>query len=406
MNSIGMIVPTVDNSFFAALASCVERTMRGAGYRVVVCGSDNDVDEEKALFRHLTQLGVKGILCVSGLRGFPEELADESLPLVWVDRVPESRRGIPWVANDDSAAMQEATQHLIDTGCRSILLMPGFLAEEQESPRVAGYKAALQKNGLAYDPRFVLNRKGERSSEAESEQMVRDLLRQGIKIDGIITASDRAAFGAMAGLRSVGLYVPEDVRLISFDNSPYSTMATPSVTALDRNPEALAQKACQILLARMTGMHTALATYMLAAFATVGWEGIVLTGMIVSNIDLGVACLIVALKSKNTDRRATALGCGITATLSGIVEPGLFGVALPLRTPLYGGMIGTLFGGAVAGLLKAHAYVMTGAPGLLGGLPIYLGGGMGNFTNMCIAVVVGAVITAVATMFLYKEPAE
>ena len=257
MNCIGMIVPTVDNSFFAALASCVERELRASGYQAVVCGSNNDAETEKAAFRHLEELGAKGILCVSGLREFPEELLPEKVPLVWVDRVPASKRDIPWVANDDRAAMQEATQHLIDKGCRSILLMPGFLAQGQESPRVAGYQAALQKNELPYDHQFVLNRKGEKSSEAESEQMVRDLLRQGVKIDGIITASDRAAFGAMAGLRSVGLYVPEDVRLISFDNSPYSTMATPSITALDRNPAALAQRACQILLARIQGGDTA-----------------------------------------------------------------------------------------------------------------------------------------------------
>ena len=99
----------------------------------------------------------------------------------------------------------------------------------------------------------MLHRQGEKSSEAESEELVRNLLRGGVEIDGIITASDRAAFGAMAGLRSVGLYAPEDVRLISFDNSPYSTMASPAITALDRNPAALAQKACQILLASIRG---------------------------------------------------------------------------------------------------------------------------------------------------------
>lgn len=257
MNCIGMIVPTVDNSFFAALASCVGHTMSAAGYQVVMCGSDNDAEKEKTAFRHLAQLGVEGILCVSGLREFEEGLISEKLPLVWVDRVPKSQRSIPWVANDDSTAMQEATQHLIDKGCRSILLMPGFLAQGQESPRVTGYKTALQKNGLAYDPRFVLNRKGENSSEAESEKLVRDILREGVQIDGMITASDRAAFGAMAGLRSMGLYVPEDVRLISFDNSPYSTMATPSITALDRNPAALAQKACRILLGRIRGEDVA-----------------------------------------------------------------------------------------------------------------------------------------------------
>lgn len=253
MKLAGMIVPSVDNSFFSALASCVERSLRAAGVYTVICGSDNDAETEKSAFRRLAGLGVDGIICVSGLREFPEDLIDAALPLVWVDRVPASGRAIPWVANDDSAAMEEATDYLIEKGCRSIILMPGFLAQGQESPRVAGYQSALERHGLPYDPQFVLNRKGVGSSEAESEEMVRELLRHGHKIDGIITASDRAAFGAMAGLRAVGLYVPEDVRLISFDNSPYSTMATPSVTALDRNPGVLAERACQILLQLIRG---------------------------------------------------------------------------------------------------------------------------------------------------------
>ncbi len=253
MNMIGMIVPSVDNSFFSALAASVEKRMYETGIQTVIYSCGNDVEKEKAAFRHLAELRAEGIICVSGLRELPQDLVDEHLPLVWVDRVPSSERNIPWVSNDDSAATETATQYLIDKGCRNILLMPGFLAEGQESPRVAGYRSALEKAGIPYNDQFVLNRKGERSSEAESEELVRDLLRRGHRFDGLITASDRAAFGAMAGLRSVGLYVPEDVRLISFDNSPYPTMATPSVTALDRNPGALAEKACQILLCLMNG---------------------------------------------------------------------------------------------------------------------------------------------------------
>ena len=83
--------------------------------------------------------------------------------------------------------------------------------------------------------------------------MVKDLLRTGGRVDGILASSDRAAFGAMAALRSVGFYVPEDVKLISFDNSPYSPMGTPAITALDRNPKVLAETACSILLGLIAG---------------------------------------------------------------------------------------------------------------------------------------------------------
>ena len=76
---------------------------------------------------------------------------------------------------------------------------------------------------------------------------------QGIRADAVITSSDRAAFGVIAALHRVGLYVPEDVKLISFDNSPYSTMASPAVTALDRKPQLLAETACRSLLDQMAG---------------------------------------------------------------------------------------------------------------------------------------------------------
>ncbi len=253
MNLIGMIVPTADNSFFSALASCAERELYQAGRQTVIVSCGNDGEKEKEAFRQLSRLGVEGILCVSGLRELPASLEEDSLPLVWVDRVPNSKRKIPWVANDDSAATREATLYLAKKGCRKILLMPGFLAEGQESPRVAGYRIALKEANLPYDSRFVLKREGKKSSEEESEQLVRLLLREGHTFDGIITASDRAAFGVMTGLRSVGLYVPEDVRLISFDNSPYSAMATPSITALDRKPGVLAKKACEVLLRLIRG---------------------------------------------------------------------------------------------------------------------------------------------------------
>lgn len=161
---------------------------------------------------------------------------------------------------------------------------------------------------------------------------------------------------------------------------------------------------CPLLV--MTGMHASMMPYLLTAFATVGWEGIVLTGMIISNIDQGASCLAVALKSKDATRRSTALGCAITAMVGGVTEPAMYGINLPLKTPLYGGMIGTAVGASVAGIMGAHAYAITGSAGLLGGLPIYLGGGTGNLIAMVAGVAVGIVCTFIATYILYKEPAK
>lgn len=158
---------------------------------------------------------------------------------------------------------------------------------------------------------------------------------------------------------------------------------------------------CPLLV--MTGMHSAMMPYLLNSLATLGWEPIVLTGMIISNIDQGAACLAVAAKTKKAELRSTAIGCGITAVVGGVTEPGMYGVNLPLKTPLYCAMIGTAIGGVVAGLGKAVAYSITGSAGVLGGLPIYLPGGVSNLLWMVAGIVIGFVATFVGTYLVYKD---
>lgn len=248
MKTIGMIIPTPDNAFFASVAVHVSRKLKEQGWNLILCSSDNDAQKEKEQLRLLQELGTDGILCISGLSELPDGLLDKDMPLVWLDRVPKSKEPIPWVANDDCLALEEATNFLIEKGCHSILLAPGFIAENSDNPRIRGYMKALAGHGLPFDPSYILKRPGRDTSERETEALVREHLHEGSAIDGIITSSDRAAFGAMAALRSVGYYVPEDVRLITFDNSPYAAASVPAVTAIDRNTEKMAGRACEILL--------------------------------------------------------------------------------------------------------------------------------------------------------------
>ena len=160
MKTIGMIVPTMDNSFFASLAHAVSEAMKKNGYTVLMCDSLNDAETEKTYYSTLQEAGVSGVISVSGLSQVTDDVIPASLPVVWVDRVPQSDREIPWVANDDEAAMKEAAKYLIQKGCRNILLMPGYIAEHQDNPRLNGYRSALEEAGIAYDPQNVLKRTG------------------------------------------------------------------------------------------------------------------------------------------------------------------------------------------------------------------------------------------------------
>lgn len=151
----------------------------------------------------------------------------------------------------------------------------------------------------------------------------------------------------------------------------------------------------------MTGMHVALAPYALNCFATIGHEPFFFLAMTISNINQGAACTAVALKTKDVALRSTAISCAVTAFTSGVVEPGLYGVSLKYKTPLYGIMIGSFAGGAIASLLGAAAYSNSGSFGLIS-LPIYFNGTASSILSILAGVIVGVVVTFVSTMILYK----
>lgn len=249
MNSknIGMIIPTTDNSFFSSLAHNIESILNKKGYNLLICDSNNNSDNEKEYLKLLSSL-CSGIIDVSGLSELNNDQLSDDYPLVFVDRKPNSEIPVPWIGNDDEKAMYEATSYLIDKGCKNILLLPGLIAEQQESPRVKGFRKALEDHNISYDESSILYRKGLKSSQEETKDIIMDVLSENKKIDAIITSSDRSAFSVMKAIGQLGFYAPEDIRLISFDNTPYSTLSSPSITAIDRKPETIAEKAAEVLL--------------------------------------------------------------------------------------------------------------------------------------------------------------
>lgn len=159
---------------------------------------------------------------------------------------------------------------------------------------------------------------------------------------------------------------------------------------------------CPLLV--MTGMHSSVMPYMLNSLATIGWEPIVLTGTIISNLDQAAASAAVAFKSKKTNVKSLASGCAITAFLGGVTEPAMYGVNLKYKTPLYASMIGSFVGACVAGIGKAVAYAITGSAGIFA-FPIYIPGGVANVVWMAAGVVIGMIVTFVLTLFMYKDEA-
>lgn len=151
----------------------------------------------------------------------------------------------------------------------------------------------------------------------------------------------------------------------------------------------------------LTGMHVGLIPIGINNFMTLGYEpSVILTG--ISNLNQGISCFGVAVKTKDKELRSTAISSGITAVFGGVTEPAMFGVNLRLKTPLYASMIGSLVGGAVAGILHVYSYSF-GSSAFPFLLFCYISPEGKGLVSALVSILVGMVVTFIATLFLYKE---
>ncbi|MDB5328273.1 MAG: cytR, pSRTUE45c, partial [Phycisphaerales bacterium] len=135
----------------------------------------------------------------------------------WVVNEPVDTSNCVYINQERAGYL--ATQYLIDQGRRNIALLNGPVEHYWGfAARYRGYAAALKAAGLTLND--ALHRQGLHSIDSEAGRaMVRGLCDEHVEFDGIVGVTDSKAMGAMAFLRERGLRVPEDVLLVSIDNT-------------------------------------------------------------------------------------------------------------------------------------------------------------------------------------------
>jgi DNA-binding LacI/PurR family transcriptional regulator len=175
----------------------------------------------------------------------PAMLVEAGLPAVQLGR-PARPTPISYVdlANDAGAAL--AAEHLIARGCQHIAMISGPADVPSNSDRVAGFRQAMARHGIAFFPSASGN-----FTHDTGEQAMRDLLREFPEVDGVFAANDLMAQGALLALFHSGRRVPHDVAVVGFDDSSAATAARPALTTVRQPVEDMAGKAVELLLSRV-----------------------------------------------------------------------------------------------------------------------------------------------------------
>ncbi|NJP88524.1 LacI family transcriptional regulator [Nonomuraea sp. FMUSA5-5] len=248
---IGLAVPEIDLPYFSHLADLVIDAAARRGYHVAIERTGAAETGEADALAHSRLLQFDGlILSAVALDGLDERLTEAGYPIVMLGERDFGGR-FDHVSMPNEAGIKAATGHLADQGCRRIGIVSGPAREGVNvvTRRYRAYLDALTERGLAADPPllFPLDRMTMEAGRAAAHRMVDS----GHEVDGLVAVTDTIAIGVLRGLADRGLRVPDDVRLIGFDDVPEARFLVPSLSTVAPDHRWMAEKAVELVVQRV-----------------------------------------------------------------------------------------------------------------------------------------------------------
>lgn len=249
---LGVVVPRISRHFFSSAISGIEETAYRLGYTVIICQSLEQLEKEKNILDTLLANRVEGVLISISMEtqnyDHFENLKNRNIPFVFFDRhcnIPNNSN----VLIDDYQAGFDATEHLILNGKKCIAHFSGPQNLEIYKNRFLGYKAALKKHNIDFIEELVLSSS---LMEKDGIENTKKVLALSLKVDGIFSANDVAAIGAIKFLKTKNINIPMDIAIVGFSNEPISSVIEPPLTTINQSGFEIGKTSAELLISQIT----------------------------------------------------------------------------------------------------------------------------------------------------------
>lgn len=247
---IGVLIGTMDSQANYRCLSVIEQLVTQRGYRLLIGQLDRDSGGAQDYARDFLSRGISSVICLqheSPLQDWkqvPRALADIE-HVVYLDR-PAGIRNSCYVQQDFSAGIRQSVEHVISKGARRIGILLDSLEASCNQHRFNGYRDALKQAGIPFDSHLVsicdriVPPEIARIRQFLSQQEIVKKLVVEQRADALILESDLWAVEALYQVMDLGYRVPEDVKVVGYDNIDVSLACRPRLTTLDPQPAYLA----------------------------------------------------------------------------------------------------------------------------------------------------------------------
>lgn len=246
---VGLIIPDIQNPFYAEIARGVEDAAYAAQYALLLCNSDENVEKERFYLDVMRSESVDGIV----LPPFDDtdsaviEMITSGMPVVCVDR-SLSKVKTDLVEVDNYRGAFEAVAHLLDRGHKQIGLIEGRTQVSTSRERRRGYVDALAERGIAV--RKDLMRAGDFKQES-GRVLANELLGLRKPPTALFVCNNLMTVGALAALHQREMRVPKDVAVVGFDDLPWAEAMDPPLTLVRQPAYEVGRQAMELLLKRI-----------------------------------------------------------------------------------------------------------------------------------------------------------
>ncbi len=247
--AIALVVDSISDPFFAALAEGVEEVAREAGLFLIVANAGDSATREREVVDSLLHRSISGLILVPCLLSYDASTSPfgpRGVPLVVVDR-PLDDLDVDTVLVDNAEASERAVDHLIRVGHRRIGFVGTTIERYTARERLSGYRTALDKANIPFDPALVAVTPYKSPAERTD---VEALLSGPDPVTAIFVADAKRSLDVVRILHTIER---TDIAYVGFDDLVIAESLNPPLTVVRQDPLEIGRTAANVLVARIRG---------------------------------------------------------------------------------------------------------------------------------------------------------
>jgi LacI family transcriptional regulator len=249
-NTIGVVVPDINNPFFGEVIKGISEVADKHELNIILCDTDESIQKESKALKALKEQRIQGVIITPSLAEgkanseYLNALKNIGIPVVLVDgHVRYSN--FSGVFADNIKGAFDGTEALIKNGHRKIAIITGHMNSRPSQDRLLGYKKALAANNIPVEDKYIFIGDYKQSG---GYNITKKILKMKDRPTAIFVSSNMMTLGCVQALMEENVRIPEDMAVIGFDNVEILNIAGLNISYINGPNKEMGKRGMELLL--------------------------------------------------------------------------------------------------------------------------------------------------------------